>query len=423
MKTTRAMWIASWLMVGCLYEEHPDFGDPGPGGSAADGGSDGATTQDDSASGSGSPGSTGSGADGSATAGDATGSTSDDGGSVTGADPGCEVDCPWWNEQWPSRMRIDVSLESTSIDAHDVPVVIRLEGSAADGAFLDSDGSDLRFVSPDGVTLLPHEIELWQPEQGSVLWVELPTLERGAGSLYVYFGAQEANVPAPSAWGEGFAGVWHLSGLQDSGPGKHHAGNGGGSSTSGRFAGAWKLAADGQHLDAGMGSALWLMGDATLSLWVRADELSDRHALISRSSGGGGPPHNTAYQLEVDAQGRLSLRWERGQGNEVVVSAPDETRIAVGAWHHVAAVRDIQGGTVTFFLDGIATAPIPFADPPQGGAETETWIGAEAGTGRSFIGIIDEVRVAAVAHSPSFIRAQALAGDAAVVTLGPVESY
>ena len=75
--------------------------------------------------------------------------------------------------------------------------------------FQQSDGTDL-LITDDNDNALSYEIDLWNPDGTTTLWVKVPTIAAGT-VLHVYYkGARNTdNVPA-SVWSR-FLGVWHFN--------------------------------------------------------------------------------------------------------------------------------------------------------------------------------------------------------------------
>ena len=74
---------------------------------------------------------------------------------------------------------------------------------------LKPNGGDLRFADEDG-NLLDSEIEVWDTNGVSLVWVNVPTLTRNA-AIKVYYGWDFApEVNHLNVWTNGFVGVWHL---------------------------------------------------------------------------------------------------------------------------------------------------------------------------------------------------------------------
>lgn len=88
------------------------------------------------------------------------------------------------------------------------PVLVRLsrELNGFNYSLCQSGGSDLRFADDSG-QLLVSEVDTWNPDGESLVWVKVPTLTRST-RITAYYGS--ANPPANNAasvWSEGFVGV------------------------------------------------------------------------------------------------------------------------------------------------------------------------------------------------------------------------
>ena len=83
--------------------------------------------------------------------------------------------------------------------------------------FEASDHSDLAFVvkGEDGVLHeVPHEIDTWNPDGESLVWVRVPELAGKTTKLICYFGrsAGGTGVFKPfDVWTDHYAAVWHLN--------------------------------------------------------------------------------------------------------------------------------------------------------------------------------------------------------------------
>ena len=103
------------------------------------------------------------------------------------------------------------SVAYSSADAANVPVAVRLSESIAGfrySDFLEENGGDLLLTDEAG-NALPHEIETWNPQGESVVWVRVPKF--GAGRrFYAYYGGEAVAQNAAAVW-SGYTGVWHMS--------------------------------------------------------------------------------------------------------------------------------------------------------------------------------------------------------------------
>ncbi|MBR4612193.1 MAG: DUF2341 domain-containing protein, partial [Kiritimatiellae bacterium] len=93
------------------------------------------------------------------------------------------------------------------------PVLVRLS-PALNGfnySLCQAGGTDLRFADEDG-NLLPCEVDTWNENGESLVWVKVPSLSRST-RITAYYGCANPPANTPSAvWSNGFVGVWHLGG-------------------------------------------------------------------------------------------------------------------------------------------------------------------------------------------------------------------
>ena len=92
-----------------------------------------------------------------------------------------------------------------------LPVLVRLSESI-DGFhyadFQQADYSDLAFALPDG-TILPYEVDTWDPSGTSLVWVKVPAFSKDTVILALYGAAGSAENAPASVWSD-YIGVWHF---------------------------------------------------------------------------------------------------------------------------------------------------------------------------------------------------------------------
>ena len=97
---------------------------------------------------------------------------------------------------------------------HDFPVLVRLSHERVpDFRYEDasSDGTGFHFVDSNQ-QVLPFEIERWNPQGESLVWVFLPVVEPQGTSFRMVFDDSRTLVDSKAAWSEaGYVGVWHFS--------------------------------------------------------------------------------------------------------------------------------------------------------------------------------------------------------------------
>ena len=97
-----------------------------------------------------------------------------------------------------------------------VPVLLRISESAVTGfSYSDclEDGADLAFSSKsDFSDRLPCEIDEWNTNGTSLVWVKVPKLSGTNTKIYMRYGRETAagNLPSTETWAD-YIGVWHMS--------------------------------------------------------------------------------------------------------------------------------------------------------------------------------------------------------------------
>ena len=113
----------------------------------------------------------------------------------------------------------------------DVPVLVRLSTAISGFDYADfSDpaaGADLVFCDESETTVYPHEIDEWNTNGESLVWVRLPALAAGTAFKMGYGGtpatAADVAAAAHAVWSD-YAGVWHMN--EDSGTAFDSTGHG-----------------------------------------------------------------------------------------------------------------------------------------------------------------------------------------------------
>lgn len=98
--------------------------------------------------------------------------------------------------------------------AEDVPVLVRISEAGISGfsyGDLAADGSDLAFGVDDGstITVYPHEIDTWNPDGESLVWVKVPVLSASTVFNMYYGNGVSGGAAASSTWSN-YTGVWHF---------------------------------------------------------------------------------------------------------------------------------------------------------------------------------------------------------------------
>jgi hypothetical protein len=128
---------------------------------------------------------------------------------------------PWATgmEAWTKRVKLTI-LGKWQSGVTNFPVLVKLNPQRVNYSEFKPDGSDLVFLDEDSLTVLPYEIEIWNPAGDSFVWVKVPAINSNSTSdhFWMYYGNPLAisSVVAADVWDSDFVGVWHLSNLTNS---------------------------------------------------------------------------------------------------------------------------------------------------------------------------------------------------------------
>ncbi len=349
------------------------------------------------------------------------------------ADPSfavCDVVHDW--SRYARRFTVTFGGAPANETLTDFPVLVRLsENSPVGFRYADCSrpgGGDLRFCI-DGGDPLPCEVETWNPDGESLVWVKVPTLTRGT-RLSAYYGWAFAQpVDARAVWDAHYLGVWHLGAAAgettqpDSTANAHpfaiHATypDGVACGTNGivGLAAATGLRADGKGCFSQTDSGKFFAGlsQITVETWTYQDHHEPDDAGSSRYILAHG--FNTGaydWRLRESQKGKLALQIPAFSSANVLAddAAP---RPARAHWNHNVLAWDgtaDSAGQVAVYLNGDALAL-------AASAQTRNWHGtltsdyAEFSLGNQgynaagFIGALDEVRISDCVRSAAWVKA------------------
>lgn len=112
------------------------------------------------------------------------------------------------------KLRIHFPGHSSNESLSDIPLLIELGPHISNFRYQQfrlSEGGDLRFVAADMQTPIPFEIERWNPNGVSYVWVSIPKLS-DTTSIWAFWGNTNPALAGNKAnvWSNEFAGIWHL---------------------------------------------------------------------------------------------------------------------------------------------------------------------------------------------------------------------
>jgi len=266
--------------------------------------------------------------------------------------------------------------------------------------FTSADGHDLRFANEDGTGVLNYEIEKWNTNGESFVWVQVPELTHNC-SIWAYWGRAAATQPEyatnGATWDSNFRGVWHLSDTNSAGKLPDSTGNPNEGVNNGTVNAENEVIGDaqlftGDYIDCGTDPSLDLTSALTVSAWGYFENNDNAGFVFA-----GGGWSTAGYGLHVTSG---NLRAElRGGGSATAVDNPKPTE---DQWTHVTLTWDNIDQTIRVYYDGVL----------QGNTGTRTAVNpigtnfkiGNANSG-NFEGMIDEVRAEAVVRSTNWIWA------------------
>ncbi len=335
-----------------------------------------------------------------------------------------------WNFAY--RMRIQLGGYDRPEPLANFPVLVVFRTNLAGFAyrqFASPRGGDLRFTDDAGLTLY-HEIDEWNTNGASCVWVQVPELSSAGQTLWAYWGNPAAtNLPAyatnGAVWSEGYELVWHLkeAGVPYADSVLRHPavlGAAPAPANAGVVGRAQTFNGSSNYLDAG---TVDLGNEFTLSAWVLVDNTANNIQTLFSSKAGGYSTDGLALYVNAWQTRDKRLALETGDGAQGITASTATNLVSFGQWHHVAVVVNRAAATARFYVDGL--------EPAQShgilgsfGNQRGLQVGRFTDGTLCLKGLLDEVRVATQARSSNWIWASwmTVASNAAFAACQPVES-
>jgi hypothetical protein len=268
---------------------------------------------------------------------------------------------------------------------------------------------DLRFRDATETQELNYEIESWNTNGESFVWVQVPALSNGA-SIWAYWG-DSSLVSAPAyttngaTWNANYRGVWHLPNgttltASDSTANRYNGTISGVTATSGTIDGAASFDGTSSKITFSLPSVTTLN---TISMWIYPVPSSDNYAaLLTENSACGVWYRGASHKVEFYTSG---------------YPHDNNTALTENTWNYVVLANN--SGTLTFYVngsaDGVVAGGIPAFVPNTMGDDPSS---------ETYKGKIDEVRISTVARSADWIWAEwmNMASNGVFCEMGTVEN-
>ena len=291
-----------------------------------------------------------------------------------------------------------------------------------------TNGYDLRFASSNATQMLNYEMDTWNTNGPSYVWVQVPALSGAADYIWAYCGnAQDAAAPAVyttngATWGNSYLSVFHMNqtNVTDS---SRASGNGtsyGNTNAAGRIgvgqgfgSGGVVCSSAGAHIGLPSGPFNSFPNGYTLSAWIYPTSASGWEHIMEFSSTSG-LNRDKIYLCRSNATTTVCLGSQQGSASCNIVGAPV---LQQSTWQHVEA-SESASGAVTVYYNGLPVAS-GVTSITLSAARINNLIGmSPAGGDHYYGGLMDEVRVSSVVRSPNWVWAsyQTMASNSTFTT-------
>ncbi|NLB54325.1 MAG: DUF2341 domain-containing protein, partial [Lentisphaerae bacterium] len=333
---------------------------------------------------------------------------------------------------WHKCMPITFSGYSKSETLINFPALIIFEETDEGAGFHHSDFKsppygDLRFTSENMHTQLDFEVESWDLNGKSHVWVKIPELTQDT-KIYAFWGMTDVEPPAStengSVWSSDFRAVWHMNETdgQDATANANHGTVEGGVSVSPDGASGEAVQFNGVDGYMKCGSDLNMgTSDTTMSIWFKTS--SQKNAgFIGKSIAGG-----TAGRYSIFLEGGNLIAMFHGN-IQVTARTTWLNAYSDNHWHLLTAVYD-RNGELTLFVDdkSVGSTNIKHGSNYNMQNAGFFWIGSYGSASGAdphgsfyYPGSLDEARLMTVAVSTNWVRAsyQNIASNDVFVSYG-----
>ncbi|NLB54512.1 MAG: DUF2341 domain-containing protein [Lentisphaerae bacterium] len=307
---------------------------------------------------------------------------------------------------WQKRMPISFDGYSGDETLINFPALIILEEADTEtgfnySEFLSGDYDDLRFAD-DNLIPLDFEVESWDPNGKSYVWVRVPELTAST-TIYVLWGQEGVSLPScatdGSVWDASYKSVWHLNeNSLDSTLNNKHGTDNNVNPVSGLIAGAYEFPAGKTTYIATPSnfSGYGIADSFTISCWFLAQSEAIQMLMCDGTSATLG-----GIYLSISKTDNSRVRVD----TLTMLAYNDDIHVGLfgSDWHHIALVYD--GATVRLYFDGdVKWGPASLTGDLKSG-NALVFLGGRSPGNLLFKGLMDEARISSVARSADWIEA------------------
>lgn len=316
-------------------------------------------------------------------------------------DPGAL--CEW---QYSRRIIIDSSAMTGQDPLIGVPVLVHLTDQDVDHSATDPMVSALRFHALTGETL-PHEVEQWNPNGDSYVWVHIPQIDPTAENVIrMSYGHPDPppRLPEDLVWDENFAAVWHFDNDAEDSSGNGNHGTTYGAPTfhgDGPTGSALRFDGSDDYIEVGSDATLDDLRALTYSAWIDVTSFDDRQIFSKRAS---------SRELWLKDDAGLVVRGCVAMSATNACSESDPNSLQTSVRQFVAMTFDADDDMlVRLYINGVESAYTQHTvgagtvDADNGNPQN---LGRLSSDNRYFQGSFNEVRISNVVRSDDWIAMQ-----------------
>ncbi|MGD9613567.1 MAG: DUF2341 domain-containing protein, partial [Kiritimatiellia bacterium] len=335
-----------------------------------------------------------------------------------------------WLDGWQKQARIQFAGYAQSETLLDFPALVVLSTNLSGFShadFLSAPNVDLRFVDSTWTRELNYEIESWNTNGDSHVWVQVPRLEGTNTHVYAIWGKSGETAPActtnGATWSNGYLGVWHLGNgsilsAKDSSPYGWTGTVNGATAGAGAIGGAVDFNGS---ANVAIGNLGRLPARGSIQYWMNPSVVENyRNPMTTKYNGG-----NTGFRWEEYTTGAFNAL----AGDEVGSSdgiGYVSTGLTAGVWYSVSYAWDTISSNHKTFLNGLFARTRANTYWPTNIPDLRFGTGFSTDAARQWKGLIDEVRISSVIRSTNwlwaeYVNAVSNASFTAFDPAGPVE--
>lgn len=357
---------------------------------------------------------------------------------VTGGPPATDDDGPdgnadgicdffsWLDPAWDHRKHIAINHLQVVESQSNFPVLVLIDAATDVAMAARGDGNDIVFTDSDGRTVLDHEIERWKNSQ-LVAWVRLPQVSATTDTIfYMYYGnAAATNQENPvGVWDENFVAVWHFDQMPpeqmlnstrvSNVHGTPSASMTASASVEGKIGKGLDFVNADDLVDVGSESVIDDLSALTFEAWIlwrgEQDAASPvpHRRIYAKSKNDSPEPHTWYFLREGSDTVNLRLQRDRDGHTQNMLIDTDGQPLRLNQHGHVAVLFDVPAGRFDLYVNGAKAeyqaATTLGANALDSDAAYSFVIGNRTKADKSLNGVMDEVRLSAVARSEGWIK-------------------